>query len=126
MLRAASGRCCRTAWALPPPTSSHGSRGRAAEFASLAPLVVETAAAGDPHARSLLDEAAGHRVSLARALAATATEQLVLAGGLAEIFRAPVAAALGPALDQSGRVPSPLDGALLIARGLSPAEFPEA
>lgn len=99
---------------------------RPAEFASLAPFVVETAAAGDLHARSLIDEAAGHHVRLAHALAATATEQLVLAGGLAEVFRPAVAAALGPALDRSGRVPSPLAGALLIARGRSAAEFPEA
>ncbi|MCB9968189.1 MAG: hypothetical protein H6852_11210 [Geminicoccaceae bacterium] len=99
---------------------------RPAEFASLAPFVVERAAAGDPHARSLIDEAAGHHVRLARALAATATEPLVLAGGLAEVFRPAIAAALGPALDQSGRIPSPLAGALLIARGRNAAEFPEA
>lgn len=99
---------------------------RPAEFASLAPLVVETAAAGDRHARSLIDEAAGHHVRLAQALAATAAEKLVLGGGLAEVFRAPIAAALGPALEGSGRAGSPLDGAFLIARGHSPAEFPEA
>ncbi len=99
---------------------------RPREFASLAPLVIETAGRGDRHARLLIDEAADHLVRLAHALAATESEKLVLGGGLAEVFRAPIAAALGPALDRSARAGSPLDGALLIARGRSAAEFPEA
>lgn len=108
---------------------------RPADFAALAPIVIAEAAAndaiandsrvGDEKARSLIDEAAGHHRRLARALAPTPREPLVLAGGLASLFRQDLAAELGTALAEPADSASPLQGARLIARGRSTAEFNE-
>ena len=96
---------------------------RPAEFASLAPVVIDAAAAGDIKARTLLDAAAGHHVRLASALTPSPAEPLVLGGGLAGVFRSAIETALGPALADAGHTASPLDGARLIALGQNPAEF---
>jgi glucosamine kinase len=96
---------------------------RPAEFASLAPLVIEAAAAGDAKAQALLDAAASHHVRLAHALTPSPDEPLVLGGGLATVFRPALEQALGPALADAGHTASPLDGAKLIALGQNPAEF---
>ncbi len=96
---------------------------RPAQFASLAPLIIEAAAGSDPKARALLDAAAGHHVRLAHALTPSPDEPLVLGGGLATVFRPALQQALGPALADAGHTASPLDGARLIALGQNPAEF---
>jgi glucosamine kinase len=96
---------------------------RPAEFASLAPIVIDAASTGDAKAQALLAIAAGHHVRLALALAPSPAEPLVLGGGLAGVFRGAIETALGPALADAGHTASPLDGARLIALGQSPAEF---
>jgi glucosamine kinase len=98
---------------------------RPAEFASLAPLVIEAAGAGDVKAGALIEEAAAHHRRLARAMAPTTDEPLVLAGGLAPLFRPALEVELGAALAPATRTASPLDGARLIALGRNPAEFTE-
>ena len=96
---------------------------RPADFAALAPVVIEAAGAGDAKARVLLDEAGDHHRRLAEAMAPTTSEPLVLAGGLAPVFRTCLDKALGAALADASRTASPLDGAILIAQGRNPAEF---
>jgi glucosamine kinase len=96
---------------------------RPADFAAWAPVVIEAAGAGDAKARALLDEAGHHHRRLAEAMAPTTSEPLVLAGGLAQIFRPPLDKALGAALADASRTASPLAGATLIAQGRNPAEF---
>ena len=96
---------------------------RPAELASLAPMVIEAAAAGDAKGQALLDLAADHHVRLALALTPSPNEQLVLGGGLGTVFRPAIEIALGPALADAGRTAAPLDGARLIALGRNPAEF---
>ena len=96
---------------------------RPAEFASLAPLVIEAAERGDAEGRALLDQAAAHHCRLAAAMTPSAAEKLVLAGGLAPVFRQALEQVLGDALAGAGRTASPLDGARLIALGRNPAEF---
>ncbi len=96
---------------------------RPADFAALAPEVLAAAAAGDGKGGALVAEAAEHHLRLARAMAPTEREPLVLAGGLAPVFRPRLEQALGGALADATRPASPLDGALLIAQGRNPAEF---
>jgi glucosamine kinase len=96
---------------------------RPAELAALAPLVVDGAADGDAAADALIDEATGHHRRLAAALAPSPAEPLVLAGGLAPVFRAALEAELGEALAAATVTAAPLDGARLIALGHNPAEF---
>jgi glucosamine kinase len=97
-----------------------------AAFATLARPIIAAAEARDPYARSLLDEAAGHHARLARALAPTATEPLVLGGGLAAIFAGAIERAVGAEAFAGDRAPSPLHGAWLIGTGSVAPEFPEA
>jgi glucosamine kinase len=92
-------------------------------FAALAPVVIDAATAGDTKGKGLLAEAATHHLHLARAMAPTPHEPLVLAGGLAPVFRPDLEQALGDALADATRTASPLAGAVLIAQGTSPAEF---
>jgi glucosamine kinase len=96
---------------------------RPGDFAALAPVVIDAAASGDAKGRRLLDEAASHHIRLAQAMTPTAAQPLVLAGGLASVFRPYLAEALGDALADAGRNASPLEGAILVAQGRSPAEF---
>jgi glucosamine kinase len=97
-----------------------------AAFATLARPIAAAAEAGDDYARSLLEEAASHHARLARALAPTAAEPLVLGGGLAPVFAEAVARAVGAEAFARDRAPSPLHGAWLIGTGSAPPEFPEA
>jgi glucosamine kinase len=96
---------------------------RPGDFAAFAPAVIDAATAGDQKGRALLAEAAAHHIRLAQAMAPTAAEPLVLAGGLAPVFRPALAQALGAALADASRTASPLEGARLIATGQNPAEF---
>ena len=96
---------------------------RPADFAALAPVVIDAATSGDAKASALLAEAAGHHLHLAQAMTPTPAEPLVLAGGLAPVFRRRLEQALGDALADATRTASPLAGAVLIAQGTSPAEF---
>jgi glucosamine kinase len=96
---------------------------RPGDFAALAPVVIDAATAGDTKGSALLAEAASHHLRLARAMAPTPHEPLVLAGGLAPVFRPMLEAALGDALADATRTASPLAGAILIAQGTIPAEF---
>jgi len=86
---------------------------RPRDFAELAPVIVERAAADDPVAVELMRAAAGHADALARGLLARGTRRLALMGGLAH--------AIEPWLAEETRrhlvVPQgdALDGALLIA-----------
>ena len=96
---------------------------RPGDFAALAPVVIDAATTGDAKGSALLAEAASHHLRLARAMTPTAAEPLVLAGGLAPVFRPTLQAALGAALADATRTASPLAGAVLIAQGTIPAEF---
>lgn len=96
---------------------------RPADFATLAPIVIDAARAGDAKGISLLAEAAGNHARLARTMTPTAREPLVLAGGLAPVLRPYLERALGEALADADRIASPFDGARLIAQGTRPAEF---
>lgn len=96
---------------------------RAADFAALAPAVVAAAAAGDPLGGALLEGARAHLLRLARALAPSPAAPLALGGGMAEIHRPALAAALGPALLPADRRPDPIRGAWLVAAGRAPPEF---
>lgn len=93
----------------------------AAEFASLAPLLLERADSGDPAARWLLEAATIEVGRLIRLTGRNGRVPVALVGGLA--------AALGPRLDgevQAWLVPAaddPMAGALLRARGLAPPEI---
>ena len=99
---------------------------RPAELASLAPIVIEAATAGDLKGKALLETAAGHHIRLGHALTPSPSEPLVLGGGLATVFRPALEAALGPALADASHTASPLDGARLIATGQCAAEFTQA
>lgn len=97
---------------------------RAAEFAALAPAVVAAARAEDALATALVAEGAGHLVRLARALEPDPAAPLALGGGLAEVYRPALAAALGEeSLLAVAAAPEPLRGAWLIATGQVPPEF---
>ena len=98
---------------------------RAADFAALAPAVVAAATADDPLGMALLDEGACHLRRLADALAPAADAPLCLGGGLAEIYRPRLEAALpGVVLPPTAR-PDPLRGAWLVATGAVPPEYPD-
>lgn len=87
---------------------------RTRDYAALAPIVVDAAAAEDPKAVALMREAAGDLASMLDTLLATGAERLCLMGGLAE--------AMTPWLPERlrGRLSAPmgdaLDGAVLMAR----------
>ena len=98
---------------------------RAADFASLAPAVVAAATADDPLGLALLDEGACHLGRLANALAPAADAPLCLGGGLADVYRSRLEAALpGVVLPPTAR-PEPLRGAWLVATGAVPPEYPD-
>jgi glucosamine kinase len=59
------------------------SEARSRDFAELAPVIIDQAAANDPVAVELMRSAGGHVDALARALIAHATRRLALMGGLA-------------------------------------------
>ena len=89
------------------------------DFASLAPLVVEHAARGDPSACELMRTAGTHIDALAAGLAARGVVRLALAGGLAASIEPWLGAEtrarlVAPAADA-------LEGALQLARGLERA-----
>jgi glucosamine kinase len=96
---------------------------RPGDFATLAPVVIDAATSGDAKGRGLLAQAASYHLRLAQAMTPTPHEPLVLAGGLAPIFRPSLEAALGDALADATHTASSLAGAVLIAQGTSPAEF---
>jgi glucosamine kinase len=100
-------------------------RAKPGDFAALARPIVEQAAAGDAYASGLLGEAAGHHARVARALAPTPAEPLVLGGGLAPFFAEAVAKALPAGCLAHDRKPSPLHGAWLVGIGRARPEFPE-
>jgi glucosamine kinase len=95
--------------------------GTATEFASLMPLLLERANAGDPAARRLLEAATIEVGRLVRLASRNGRVPVALVGGLA--------AALGPWLDDEVRAwlapaaADPMAGALLRARGLAPPEI---
>lgn len=89
-------------------------------LASLAPLVTDSAAAGDPLAAAILDEAAGHAASLAKSLDLAPSEPLYLAGGLAAVLRERIEARLGRGFDSA--LGDALDGCRLVATGQAPPE----
>lgn len=96
---------------------------RAAEFAAMAPAVVGAAGAKDRLAEALLDEGAAHLLRLARALEPSPAAPLCLGGGLAQIYRPRLEAALAGTLLPASRRPDPIRGAWLVATGQVPAEF---
>jgi glucosamine kinase len=98
-------------------------RARAAEFAALAPAIVDAAAAGDALAAALLAEGGAHLLRLACALQPSTEAPLCLGGGLAQIYRPGIEAALRGAVLPADRRPDPLRGAWLIGAGVAPAEF---
>jgi glucosamine kinase len=89
-------------------------------LASLAPLVADSAAAGDRLAAEIIEKAADHATALAKSLKVEAGEPLFLAGGLAGILRGRIEARMGRAFD------NPRDdailGAFLVATGAAPLE----
>jgi glucosamine kinase len=98
-------------WLYPAPST---------KYASLAPVVIGHAASGDSAARRLLAEAGRAIDALACALDPEGALPLVLAGGLARALRPWIDPGLAARL-----VPpqgDARDGALLLARGLAPAE----
>lgn len=97
----------------------------AAEFAALAPAVVAAARDGDALATALLAEGAGHLTRLADALEPSPSAPLALSGGLAEVYRPALAAALEADALLAAAAPDPLRGAWLIAIGSAWPEFPD-
>ena len=95
----------------------------AADFAAFAPSVVTAARDGDRLAMALVAEGAGHVLRLARALQPSATAPLCLGGGLAEVYRPRIVAALGAGVMHGECPPQPLRGAWLVATGAAPPEF---
>ena len=98
---------------------------RAADFAALAPAVVAAATADDPLGLALLDEGAGHLRRLASALAPAAEAPLCLGGGLADVYRPRLEAALPGSSCRRRARPDPLRGAWLVATGAVPPEYPD-
>lgn len=87
---------------------------RPADYARLAPKVIEAAEENDQAARTIILEATQHLSSMARRLTAAGAEKLCILGGLAFFF-APKLATLGlPIAEPKGDA---LDGALMLARG---------
>jgi glucosamine kinase len=76
------------------------------DFASLAPAIIEHAAAGDPVARELMQLAGGHVDALAQRLLAFGVDRLALVGGLAASIESWVAEAT------RSHLVAPLDDAL--------------
>ncbi len=91
-------------------------------YATLAPLVIEAAAAGDPAGLRLMRRAAGEAERLVRALDPTSGLPLCIGGSLAlPIFgyvTQGIAARVQPGLGDA------CDGALLLARGLARSDLP--
>lgn len=86
---------------------------RPADIATLAPEVIAAARAGDPLAKSLMDEGADYIGAALRALHWHEDEVLCLAGGLGPAYASVLPAALQARLTQP--VGSALDGALVLA-----------
>ncbi len=86
---------------------------RPADIATLAPEVIAAATAGDPLAKSLMDEGARYIGAALRALNWQAGEVLCLTGGLGPAYANMLPAALRESL--SNPVGSALDGALTLA-----------
>jgi glucosamine kinase len=89
-------------------------------LASLAPLVTDSAAAGDALASAILDRAAEHAAALAGSLELPREEPLYLAGGLAESLRGRIEGRLGRTFDTPQG--DALDGAWRVATGRAPPE----
>ena len=89
----------------------------------MAPAIVAAANAGDALAQALLGEGATHLLRLAMALQPSTAAPLCLGGGMGEVYRPRLAAALGDAVLPAGRRPEPIRGAWLIGTGRAPAEF---
>jgi glucosamine kinase len=98
---------------------------RAADFATLTPAIVAAAGAGDLLGRALIEEGCAHVLRLARALAPSADARLCLGGGLAEVYRPRLEAALPGVVLPASAHPDPLRGAWLIATGVVPPEYPD-
>ncbi|HYF56591.1 MAG TPA: BadF/BadG/BcrA/BcrD ATPase family protein, partial [Salinarimonas sp.] len=88
------------------------------DVATIAPLVVEAAAAGDAGAIGILRAAGAHVAELAERLVALGAERIALLGGLASPLDPYLPAALRPRL--AAPRGSALDGALSLARTLAP------
>ena len=86
---------------------------RPADIATLAPEVIAAASAGDPLAKSLMDEGADYIGAALRALHWREDEVLCLTGGLGPAYASVLPAALHARLTQP--VGSALDGALVLA-----------
>lgn len=98
-------------------------RGKAADYASLAPIVLGEAEAGDPLATRLMERAAAELRDVAQGLRQGNTLPIALSGGLAQpILRYLQRSA--PHLDCTLSRADPLQGLLLMARGMAPAERP--
>src|SRR5690606_14775935 len=89
-------------------------------LASLAPLVLEEAAEGDPAATRILDRAIEHLAALVRALDVPETDPVYIAGGLAAALRPAIAGRAGrPLLAPQADA---MTGCFLIATGRAPGE----
>jgi glucosamine kinase len=89
-------------------------------LASLAPLVTDSAAAGDMLASGILDRAAEHGAALAESLDLAPDEPLYLAGGIAEVLRGRIEARLGRGFQRP--LGDAIDGCRLVATGKAPLE----
>ena len=98
---------------------------RAADFASLAPAVVAAATADDPLGLALLDEVPATWGDWPMPWRPRQTRRSALGGGLADVYRSRLEAALpGVVLPPTAR-PEPLRGAWLVATGAVPPEYPD-
>ncbi len=87
------------------------------DWAAFAPLVFEAAAAGDPVARGLADEAAGDVAALVGRVRDLGARSIALMGGLAAFYRPMMPAPLVPLLAEPAG--DALDGALALARAMA-------
>lgn len=90
-------------------------------YASLAPLIVDHASAGDAFCQQILTRAAGEIVALADALYGGQTGAIHLSGGLGKILL-PYCRALAPGFDWQAEEVDPVSGIYLIACGQVPRE----
>ena len=98
----------------PAKVVSFASRASAADYATLAPLILHYASADDPLAVTLVKEAAAAAAVIIERLLAVGAPAVSLIGGLAE----PLMSWLPPSLSGFITVPKsdPVDGAILMAR----------
>lgn len=90
-------------------------------YASLAPLIVDHASAGDAFCQQMLTHAACEIVALAKALYGGQTGPVHLAGGLGKILLA-YCRALAPGFGWQANAVDPVSGIYLIASGQVPRE----